>query len=81
MYFEAVVIIIALILVGNALEARAKGQTAGALRRPTPSSARSIAGARIAHARFLALLRSRSSVSLVEWRTGTLADGDDGEER
>jgi Cu+-exporting ATPase len=33
LYFEAVVIIIALILVGNALEARAKGQTAGALRR------------------------------------------------
>jgi Cu+-exporting ATPase len=33
LYFEAVVIIIALILVGNALEARAKGQTAGAIRR------------------------------------------------
>lgn len=33
LYYEAVVIIIALILVGNALEARAKGQTAGAVRR------------------------------------------------
>ncbi len=33
LYFEAVVIIIALILVGNALEARAKGATAGAIRR------------------------------------------------
>ncbi|HLA89131.1 MAG TPA: heavy metal translocating P-type ATPase [Gemmatimonadaceae bacterium] len=33
LYFEAVVIIIALILVGNALEARAKGETAGAIRR------------------------------------------------
>ena len=32
-YYEAVVIIIALILVGNALEARAKGVTAGAIRR------------------------------------------------
>ena len=43
LYFEAVVIIIALILVGNALEARAKGQTAGALRRLInlqPASAR-----------------------------------------
>ncbi len=33
LYYEAVIIIIALILVGNALEARAKGQTAGAIRR------------------------------------------------
>ena len=33
LYYEAVVIIIALILVGNALESRAKGQTAGAVRR------------------------------------------------
>jgi Cu+-exporting ATPase len=33
LYYEAVVIIIALILVGNALEARAKGETAGAIRR------------------------------------------------
>lgn len=33
LYYEAVVVIIALILVGNALEARAKGQTAGAIRR------------------------------------------------
>jgi Cu+-exporting ATPase len=33
LYYEAVVIIIALVLVGNALEARAKGETAGALRR------------------------------------------------
>ena len=32
-YYEAVVIIISLILVGNALEARAKGVTAGAIRR------------------------------------------------
>ncbi len=33
LYYEAVIIIIALILVGNALEARAKGETAGAIRR------------------------------------------------
>jgi Cu+-exporting ATPase len=33
LYYEAVVIIIALILIGNALESRAKGQTAGAVRR------------------------------------------------
>ena len=33
LYYEAVVIIIALILVGNALESNAKGQTAGAVRR------------------------------------------------
>ncbi|MBI3566863.1 MAG: copper-translocating P-type ATPase [Gemmatimonadetes bacterium] len=33
LYYEAVVVIIALILVGNALEARAKGATAGAVRR------------------------------------------------
>ena len=42
-YYEAVVIIIALILVGNALEARAKGVTAGAIRRLVdlqPASAR-----------------------------------------
>ena len=32
-YYEAVIIIIALILVGNALEARAKGETSSALRR------------------------------------------------
>jgi Cu+-exporting ATPase len=42
-YYEAVVIIIALILLGNAFEARAKHQTAGALRRLAglqPKSAR-----------------------------------------
>jgi Cu+-exporting ATPase len=33
LYYEAVIIIIALILTGNALEARAKGETAGAIRR------------------------------------------------
>jgi P-type Cu+ transporter len=33
LYYEAVIIIIALILVGNALEARAKTETAGAIRR------------------------------------------------
>ena len=33
LYYEAVVVIIALILAGNALEARAKGETAGAIRR------------------------------------------------
>ncbi len=33
LYYEAVIIIIALILIGNALEARAKGETAGAIRR------------------------------------------------
>ncbi|MGH7655253.1 MAG: heavy metal translocating P-type ATPase [Gemmatimonadaceae bacterium] len=33
LYYEAVIIIIALILVGNTLEARAKGETAGAIRR------------------------------------------------
>ena len=33
LYYEAVVVIIALILLGNALEARAKGETAGAIRR------------------------------------------------
>ena len=33
LYYDAVIIIIALILVGNALEARAKGETAGAIRR------------------------------------------------
>jgi Cu+-exporting ATPase len=33
LYYEAVVIIIALILIGSALESRAKGQTAGAVRR------------------------------------------------
>ncbi len=33
LYYEAVVVIIALILIGNALEARAKGATAGAVRR------------------------------------------------
>ena len=33
MYYEAVVWIIALILLGNLLEARAKGQTSGAIRR------------------------------------------------
>ena len=33
LYYEAVIIIIALILAGNALEARAKGETAGAIRR------------------------------------------------
>jgi P-type Cu+ transporter len=33
LYYEAVIAIIALILVGNALEARAKGETAGAIRR------------------------------------------------
>ncbi|MFI5246647.1 MAG: heavy metal translocating P-type ATPase, partial [Gemmatimonadales bacterium] len=33
LYYEAVIIIIALILVGNALEAGAKGETAGAIRR------------------------------------------------
>ena len=32
-YYEAVIIIIALILVGNALEARAKGETSSALRK------------------------------------------------
>jgi P-type Cu+ transporter len=32
-YFEAVTLIIGLVLVGNALESRAKGQTAGALRK------------------------------------------------
>lgn len=32
LYYEAVIVIIALILVGNALEARAKGETAGAIR-------------------------------------------------
>ena len=44
-YYEAVIIIIALILVGNALEARAKHQTASALRalaRLQPGSARVI---------------------------------------
>ena len=47
LYFEAVVIIIALILVGNALEARAKGQTASALRRLIglqPDTARIVRG-------------------------------------
>ncbi|HET7602556.1 MAG TPA: heavy metal translocating P-type ATPase [Gemmatimonadales bacterium] len=46
-YFEAVIIIIALILVGNALEARAKHRTASALRSLAglqPSSARVIRG-------------------------------------
>ncbi len=33
LYYEAVIVIIAFILVGNALEARAKGVTAGAIRR------------------------------------------------
>ena len=44
-YYEAVILIIALILCGNTLEARAKGQTAGALRnlaRLQPKIARAI---------------------------------------
>ena len=32
-YYEAVIWIIALVLLGNLLEARAKGQTSGAIRR------------------------------------------------
>jgi Cu+-exporting ATPase len=47
-YFEAVIIIIALILAGNALEARAKGRTAAALRgliALQPKTARVVRGA------------------------------------
>ena len=47
LYFEPVVVIIAFILLGNALEARAKGQSAGAIRRLIdlqPKTARVIRG-------------------------------------
>ena len=48
-YFEAVVIILALVLLGNAMEARAKSQTAGAVRRLIdlqPKTARVVRGDR-----------------------------------